>query len=687
MRYLSLSLAAAMALSPTVGLAAGGDGAAGPSKPKPPAVVGFDVNNLDRSVRPCEDFNRFANGGWIDKNPVPAEYPTWGTFAALRDRNLDALRSILDSASTGKATKGSNEQKIGDYYYSVMDTKTRDAEGVKPLAPWLKRIDEVKDAKGLQDAMAYLGTYNIEAPVGVGSVPDFKNAKMVIAGAGQGGLGLPDRDYYLKDDDKSKATREEYVKHVTKVFELMGQDATKAAASAKTVMEIETRLANASLTNVELRDPNNSYHMMNAEERKALTPNFDWERFGANSGVKDLGTMNVAHPKFFQEVSAMLADVPVESWKTYMRWRVIDAVAGQLSTPFEQENFNFNGRVLAGTKEMQPLWKRAVNATNGALGEAVGQVYVKQYFPPESKRRMKELVSNLKAALRDDIMQLDWMSDATRKQALAKLDAFVDRIGYPDKWKDYSNLEVDRGAYVLNAMRARKWAFDRDIKKINQPFDKIEWGMTPQTVNAQYNPLANNITFPAGILQPPFFNADADDAINYGAIGAVIGHEMTHGFDDSGAQFDAEGNLKMWWTPEDFEKFEARAKCVEDQFSAFTIGDGTHVKGKLVNGEAIADLGGIKIAWLAYQKSLEGKPRPADVDGFNAEQRFFLGFAQVWAASHTPQFELLQTNTNEHPLPRFRLNGTVANMPEFFKAFGCGDADKMVRAKDRCQIW
>jgi putative endopeptidase len=383
----------------------------------------------------------------------------------------------------------------------------------------------------------------------------------------------------------------------------------------------------------------------------------------------------------------MLADVPVESWKTYMRWRLVHDVAGALSTPFETENFNFYGRTLSGTKEQQPLWKRAVGATNGALGEAVGQIYVKKYFPPESKRRMKELVKNLEAALRDDIQNLDWMSDATRKQALAKLDAFTDRIGYPDKWKDYSKLEVDRGAYVLNNLRAGQWQFEYDIHRVNQPLDRTEWGMTPQTVNAQYNPFRNDITFPAGILQPPFFNPDADDAVNYGAIGAVIGHEMTHGFDDQGAQFDAEGNLKMWWTEEDFAKFQARAKCVEDEFTSFTLADGTHLKGKLVNGEAIADLGGLKIAWLAYQKSLEGKPKPADVDGFTNEQRFFLGFAQVWAATHTPQFELLQTNTNEHPLPRFRLNGTVANMPEFFKAFGCADTDKMVRAKDRCQIW
>jgi putative endopeptidase len=682
MRFVSLSLAATLALAPTVGLAAGG------GQPKSDAASGFDVSNLDRSVQACEDFNKFANGGWMSKNPVPAEYPSWGTFAALRDRNIDAVHTILEAASKSKARKGSEEQKIGDYYYSALDTKTRDAEGIKPLAPWLKRIDEVKDAASLQDAWAALAAYNVDAPFGIGSAPDFKNSKMAIGIVGQGGLGLPDRDYYLKDDEKSKMIREEYLKHVGNIFRLAGDDEAKAAADARTVMDIETRLAKASLTNVELRDPSNSYHIMTADERKALTPNFDWDRYFAKTDVKISGTMNVAHPKFFAELNAMMTEVPLDAWKTYLRWHLMHATASTLSTPFGDENFNFYGRVLSGTKEQSPLWKRAVNATSSSLGEAVGSVYVKQYFPPESKRRMQELVSNLKAALRDDIQQLDWMSEATRKQAVAKLDAFKDKIGYPDKWKDYSRLEITRGAYAVNALNARHWAFVRDAEKIDKPVDRGEWGMTPQTVNAQYNPFNNDITFPAGILQPPFFNPTADDAVNYGAIGAVIGHEMTHGFDDQGARFDAEGNLKMWWTPEDFAKFTERAKCVEDEYSSFAIDDGTHVKGALVKGESIADLGGLKIAWLAYQKSLEGKPRPADVDGFTPEQRFFLGFAQVWASNSTPQFELLQTNTNEHPLGRFRLNGTVANMPEFFKAFGCGDNTKMVRSGPaRCQIW
>ena len=682
MRVLNLSLAVCVAVSLMSGVIF--SGVAAQSTPR---VSSVDPNNLDRSIKPCEDFNRFANGGWIKKNPVPAEYPSWGTPQILRDQNLEQLRTILEAASKSRAAKGSNEQKIGDYYFSAMDARTRDAEALKPLAPWFKRIDDVKDVKSLQAAFAYLATYNVDSPFGVGSMPDFKNSKQVIAVVGQSGISMPDRDYYLKDDEKSKMIRGEYVKHLTKMFELMGEEPQRAATDAGMVMEIETRLAGASLTRIELRNPTNSYHVMTAEERKALTPGFDFEIYLRDAGLNGITTMNVAHPKFFTEVNAMLADVPIEKWKTYLRWRLVNYSATTVSTRFELQNFDFNSRVLAGTKEMQPLWKRAVNATSTRLGEAVGQIYVKKYFTPESKQRISQLVANLRTALRADITQLDWMSEATRKQALAKLDAFAEKIGYPDRWRDYSKLEVTRGAYVLNLLRAQQWAYQRDLAKVNTPVDRTEWEISPQTVNAGYNPLGNEIVFPAAILQPPLFDPAADDAVNYGAIGAVIGHEMTHGFDDQGGQFDAEGNFKRWWTPEDYGKFQARTKCVEEQFDAYAIEDGTHLKGKLVKGEAIADLGGLKIAWLAYQKSLEGKPRPADIDGFTADQRFFLGFGQAWKATHRAEFELLQTNTDPHPLPRFRLNGTVANMPEFFKAFGCGDTDKMVRTKERCAIW
>jgi putative endopeptidase len=685
MRYLTLSLAATIALAPTVGLASNG-GPKAKDEPKAAAVKGFDTANIDTAVKPCEDFNKYANGGWIAKNPVPAEYPTWGTFAALRDRNLDSVRTLLETAGKASAAKGTSEQKIGDFYASAMDTKRRDEAGVRALDPFLKRIDAVKDSASLQDTMAYLQTYNIDAAFGIGSLSDFKNADQVIAIVGQGGLGLPERDYYLKDDAKSKEIRDEYLKHVTRMFELTGDDAAKAAAHARAVMAIETRLAGASLTNVELRNPANSYNVMTAAERKALTPAFDWERYLDNVGLSKSVPLNVAHPKFFKELDAMLGAVAIDDWKAYLRWRLVSNLSGSLTSAIETENWTFFNKYLSGSREQQPLWKRAVSATNGNLGELVGQVYVKTYFPPESKRRMNEMVDNLKAALRDRLAEIDWMSDATRKQALAKLGTFITKIGYPDSWKDYTALEVDRGPYALNVLRARNWAFRDDLAKAGKPLDRKEWSMTPQTVNASYNPFTNGLTFPAGILQPPFFNPDADDAINYGAIGAVIGHEITHGFDDQGAQFDANGNFRNWWTEEDLKNFHARANCIVGQYDGYTIDDGTHLKGKLVSGEAIADLGGLKIAWAAYQKSLEGKPAPQPIDGFTHDQRFFLGYAQVWAANHTPQFELLQTNTDEHPLPRFRLNGTLSNMPEFHKAFGCGADARMIRA-DRCEIW
>jgi putative endopeptidase len=675
-RLLALSLVAA-ALAPSAALAA--DGSTAPA--------GIDVTFLDRGVRPCDDFFRFANGGWIAKNPIPQESPSWGTAGIIRERTSEQLRTILEAAAKSQSPKGSNEQKIGDFYFSALDAKSRDAAGVAPLAPWLERIEAAKDARDLQDVWAYLATYNVDSPFGIGSAPDFKKSSQEIASVGQGGYSLPDRDYYLKEDEKSKSIRDAYLAHVAKTFELAGESAERAAADAAIVMKIETRLAAAALSRIERRDPNASYHVMSPEERAALTPRFDWDRYLSNVGLAKGAALNVAHPKFFKEVDAMLADVPVGEWKAYLRWRLLDFLAPMLSTAFEQEDFEFNGRVLNGANALQAPWKRAVSATSARLGDAVGEVYVRRFFPPEAKRRIEQLVANLKAALRDDIRTLDWMSEPTRQQALAKLDALVYKVGFPEKWRDYSRLEVDRRSYALNTLRAQHWAFVTDLEKAGKPVDRAEWRATPQLVNAGYFPLANEIVFPAAILQAPLFDPSADDAVNYGAIGAVIGHEMTHGFDDQGARFDADGNLRLWWTPDDYMKFQARTKCVEDQFSAYALEDGTHVKGALVKGEAIADLGGLKIAWLAYRKSLEGKPRPKEIDGFTPEQRFFLGFGQAWKNNATPQYELLQTNTDPHPLPRFRLNGTVANMPEFFEAFGCGDTGRLVRGEGRCTIW
>jgi putative endopeptidase len=687
MRVGIVSLVLCFTLGPTSALASG-NGAGSPTPPANPK--GFDVSNLDTTCKPCDDFNKYANGGWIARNPIPGEYPSWGTFVALRDRTLEQLHGILERASKAGGAKGSIDQKVGDYYHSVMNTALSDAEGAKPIAGEIARIDSVKDMAGLQSALARVHALNVDAGFGVGAFPDFKDSARNIAIVGQGGLGLPERDYYFKSDDKSKQIRDAYVRHVAKVFELLGHDAAKATAAATTVMAIETRMADASMTNVELRDPSKSYNPLTGEQRKALTPNFSWDRYFVAIGTPDLASasVNMAHPKFLAEFDKMLVEVPIQDWKTYLTWRLADELSATLSTPFVNENFDFNERLLKGATEQPPRWKTAVRSTDGAMGDLVGQAYVREYFSPESKARVREMVKNLTVALRESIGKLDWMEESTRKQALGKLDAFVDRIGYPDKWKDYSALQVDRGPYAANALRVREFAFRQQMAKAGKPVDMAEWNMSAPTVNASYNPFRNFITFPAGILQPPFFNATADDAINYGAIGAVIGHEITHGFDDSGARFDAQGNLRNWWSEKDLKNFEGRAQCIVDQFGSYTIGDGTHLKGKLVSGESIADLGGLRIAYRAYKKSLEGKPRPADVDGFTAEQRFFLGYAQVWAANAKPEFERFQTETNEHPLPRFRLNGTLVNMSEFREAFGCKVGDGMVRPDgERCEIW
>jgi predicted metalloendopeptidase len=652
------------------------------------AEAGFDPANLDRTCKPCDDFNQFASGGWMARNPIPAAYPSWGSFNILAENNRDQLRAILEEAAKAGDPKGSNEQKIGDYYASCMDESAIEAAGLKPLAEELERIAAIKDTAGLREEVLRLQGYGVDAPFKVDSTQDFKDSTQVIGEIDQGGLGLPDRDYYTRDDEKSQQLREEYVKHVARMLELMGDDAAKAAAGAKTVMELETQLAKASLTNVQRRDPHALYHRMGVTEIKALAPAFSWDEYLTHATLAGKGDLNVATPDFFKEVGRLLTAVPLADWKTYLRWHLINAAAPRLSAKFVEEDFNFNGKTLTGTQEILPRWKRCVRATDGALGEALGQVYVQKHFPPQAKTRALEMVHNLEAALREDIQNLPWMGPQTKKQALIKLDAIVNKIGYPDKWRDYSALEVDRGPYVLNAFRADRFEFNRDLAKVGKPVDRAEWGMSPPTVNAYYNPQLNEIVFPAGILQPPFFGADADDAFNYGGMGAVIGHELTHGFDDEGSQFDAQGNLRSWWTPEDRKNFDARAECVSKQFDGYEVEKGLNENGKLVLGESIADLGGLNIAFAAYENSLQGKPRPADIEGFTPEQRFFLGWGQVWADNMRPEFARLLTNVDQHPLPRFRVRAPLSNLPSFAKAFSCQPGDAMIRPEnERCAVW
>jgi len=649
------------------------------------APWGFSLSNLDKTCKPCDNFYQFAMGSWMKANPIPAEYSSWGTFTQLRDNNLAAMKSILEAAALAKARAGSNEQKIGDFYASCMDTSAIEADGLKPLASDLAAIDAISDRKSLDAEIVRLQREGAGVLFRFGSGQDIKDSTRVIAFASQGGLGMPDRDYYFRDDEKSKQLRADYLQHVAKMFELAGDPGEKAAAEAATVMTIETALAKASRTRVELRDPEKNYNLLPLSEIKALTPDWSWENYLRAMGAPAVEQINIRQPDFFKAVNQELATASLADWKVYLRWQLLHANAPALPEKFVSENFDFYDRKLSGTKEILPRWKRCVQSTDRNLGEALGQAYVEKYFPPAAKARAKEMVNNLIGALRDDIPTLSWMSGETKKEALAKLQAFNVKIGYTDKWRDYSKLAIERSAYAGNIRRSFEFEQARQLAKIGKPVDRTEWGMTPPTVNAYYNSSMNEIVFPAGILQPPFYNPNADDAVNYGGIGAVIGHEISHGFDDQGSKFDGAGNFHEWWTADDRKNFMDRGDCIVNQFNGYEVEPGLHQNGKLVLGESIGDLGGLAIAYAAYEKSIEGK-RPAEIDGFTPEQRFFLGWAQVWGTNQRAEAARLQTNTDPHPLPQFRGNGPLSNMEAFAKAFGCKKGDAMVR-ENACKIW
>ncbi len=651
-----------------------------------PGSWGFEMTNLDKTCKPCDDFYQFAMGGWMKANPIPPEYSTYGSFTRLADQNQQNLRLILDEAAKAKAASGSNEQKIGDYYASCMDTAVIDADGTKPIDPELAHIAEIKDLAGFQAEVERLQSLGAGGLFRFTSRQDLKDSTLMIGGASQGGLGLPEREYYTRADEKSQQLRDAYVKHVATMLALLGDAADKSAAEAAVVMKIETALAKVSTKNTDLRDPDQNYHIVTLAELKTLTPNFSWESYFRAVGHPELKQINVGQPDFFKGLDAQFTATPIDDWKIYLRWHLVNTAAPALPEKFVAEEFDFRGKTLTGATEIQPRWKRCVQATDRTLGEALGQLYVQRYFPPEAKARALAMVNNLIAALRNDLQNLPWMGPETRAQAIAKLQAFAVKIGYTDKWRDYSALKIERSTYLANNFRGAEFEFARRLDKIGKPVDRTEWGMTPPTVNAYNNSGMNEIVFPAGIMQPPFYDPKADDAVNYGGMGAVIGHEITHGFDDQGSKFDAKGNRSDWWTPEDRKNFDERATCVEKQFDGYEVEPGLHPNGKLVLGESIADLGGLAIAYAAYEKSLEGKPRPKDIDGFTPEQRFFLGWAQVWGANQRPEAARLQTKTNPHPLSRFRGNGAPSNLAEFAKAFGCKKGDPMVR-EQICKIW
>lgn len=653
------------------------------------SVPSIDPTNIDTSVHPCNDFYRYSNGNWLKNNPIPAEFSMWGSFNELNEKNSTILKEILESAAADtKAKKGSNRQKIGDMYASGMDSAAIERRGVAPIANDLKRIASIKDTEGVQKEIAYLHSIGVRVLFGFFSDQDEKESKSVIGQLMQGGLGLPDRDYYLADDEKSKKIQVEYVNYISTMLTLAGDGEATAFSNAASIFAFETRLAKASYTRVERRNPEKNYHKKSVAELTAMIPAFHWNKYFASIQGSHITTVNMGQPPFFQEVNTMITEVTIADWKQYLRWKVISASAPALSSPFAQEHFRFTGKVLTGAKEMQPRWKRVLGVINGTMGEALGELYVAKTFSPEAKQKARVMVDHLISAFRHHInTKLDWMDDSTRAAALHKLASFNVKIGYTDKWEDYSQLKIDRISYLENLRRANMLAFQKDIGRIGKPVDRTKWGMNPQTVNAYYNSNMNEIVFPAAILQPPFFDPNADDAVNYGGMGSVIGHELTHGFDDQGSKYDAEGNLKEWWTAETRKKFEARVAVLEEQFNSYVAIDSMRVNGKLTSGENIADLGGLSIAFTALQNELDKKPNLQKIDGFTPAQRFFLSWAQVWRRNYRDEALRLQVRTDPHSPGMFRTNGPISNMQEFFDAFGCTEGAIVRAVNDRAKIW
>ena len=675
MRQLKLIGAALLAVILLVGCSA--------QKMKP-----LDRKNMDLSVKPGDDFFEYANGGWMKNNPIPDEYSRYGAFEALAEKNWNDVREILKEAAHGSFETGSIKQKIGDFYAAGMDTAKIEAAGLTPLQPYFEKIDAIRDLDDVQAVIAWFHTMDITPLFGLGAGSDDKNSEHVIAQLYQGGLGLPDRDYYVNQDGRSQEIREAYIEHLVAMFKLMGDENEAAQDAADAVMKMETRLAEASMTRLERRDPHKTYNKTTLAALAGGARYFDWPGYFAAVGKAQPGEINVNQPGFFNEIDQMMADVSLSDWKTYLRWHLIDQTASYLPSAFDKQNFKFYGAFLSGRKAQQERWKRVLRTTSAMLPEALGQEYVARFFPPEAKERMLELVGNLHEALGERIKNLDWMSEQTKKYALEKLAVMNVKIGYPDKWIDYSPLSITRDSYIGNVLAAREFEFKRTLNKMDKPVDRGEWHMSPQTVNAYYNPSLNEIVFPAAILQFPFFNIKADDAVNYGAIGVVIGHEMTHGFDDKGRLFDKDGNLNEWWTDEDAENFKARSRRLVEQFNSFTFFDTLHVNGELTLGENIADLGGLNVAYDAMQKSFAKNGRQEDIDGFTPEQRFFLSYAQVWRQNIRDEELMRRLKEDVHSPGNFRVNGPLADLPLFYAAFNVQPGDAMyVSEEKRAVIW
>ncbi len=647
-----------------------------------------DVLNLDwlDPKTPLKDnFYIYANGSWQKNNPIPPEYSSWSIFNVLHEKNQLKIRELITQAAANKNAKpGSIEQKVGDFYFSGMDEKNINALGITPLKAEITRIKHIQSQDELLTEIVHLHLIGVNALFGFGSMQDFTNSEQVIAAIVQDGLGLPDRDYYLKDDEKFKTIRAAYINYLTHLFVLSGVDAVKAASAADTVMQIETKLAKASMSQTAQRDPRAIYHMMSTEELERIAPDFSWNNYLTGIKHPEIKQLNVAMPEFLKTMNQLLKQYSIDDWKIYLQAHLLSSFAPYLSQPFVDESFLML-KALTGIEKLKPRWKRVIDTENSSLGFAIGELYVKRYFSPAAKQEVLLMVKKIRQVLNDDLKTLPWMTPATRKAATKKLALMGERIGYPDKWWDYSSLHIDKGPYVLNVIRANQFLVKRDLNKIGKPADHNEWEMSPQTINAYYNPSMNNINFPTGILQPPFFDPTAPEAVNYGSIGFVIGHEITHGFDDQGAKFDGQGNLHDWWTPEDLKKFKAATSCIVDQYSLYKVAGDMPVNGELVVGEATADLGGLTLALRAFHAS-DAYKRAKTIHGFTPDQQFFLGAAHAWANSTRPEEARRLVTLDPHPPAMYRVNGSLANMPEFHAAFNIPNQSPMVNAK-RCVIW
>jgi endothelin-converting enzyme/putative endopeptidase len=659
---------------------------------------------MDKSVDPCVDFYAYSCGGWMKSNPIPADQAAWSVYSKLQEQNRAKVRQILEAAAGAGNGRSVIDQKIGDYYAACMDEKAIESAGLEPLRADLQRIDNIASKDDMADYLARFHPQDLSIYFGQSALfslsaeQDAKDSTETIAAVDQGGIGLPDRDYYVKADAASEQIRKDYAAHVQKMFELVGDTPEAADANAGLVLRIESALAKASMTRVARRDPAAVYHRMTRAELAALAPSFPWERYFAALGLSHIASLNVAAPEFFKAMEELLKSEELPAWKTYLRWHQLHAQARWLPDAFVEEDFAFYGRKMTGARELQPRWKRCVRFEDRALGEAVGQAYVARYFSGDARQRALKMVESIEAAMGRDIRQLPWMSEATKRQALAKLKAVVNKVGYPDRWRDYSALTIVRGDALGNGERSNSFEFRRQLAKIGKPLVRGEWYLTPPSVNANYDVQMNDINFPAGVLQPPLFDPQADDAANFGQTGATIGHELTHGFDDEGRQFDGHGNLRDWWSAADAKEFELHSACISTQYSAYTVVDGVKVNGKLTLGEDVADLGGLWLAYSAWEeavretKSRESKLRETNmqpmrpINGLTPAQRFFVAYAQGWCSNQRPELQRMRAATDSHSPERYRTNGVVSNLPEFKKAFSCKAEAPMVHTP-ACRVW